>query len=298
MQHHESASVMRLAGPPRHHAGPMLRESWVLLVDDDPLTRESTGRILRRRAIHVHEADSGAAAIAALRARPFDLALIDFRLPDISGLEVIATLKKDRLSVPWVLMSGWMTPPLAVEAMRLGALDAVELPVDIEGVVLSALRGLAKPGAARWPRVCQTAVLSTSPKSAAERWAFLVLRGCSAEHDLKTIGDWAAVAGISYSALTDSCRLVGVRPHDARDFLRMLRALWAAGGRSADLEHGLHVNDFRTLKKLFGHAGLTMGREAAAISLPEFIARQQFVDPTSEAVKALLKMIDGTVAPS
>jgi ActR/RegA family two-component response regulator len=276
----------------------MPQEPSVLIVDDDPATRETAVQLLRRRTIQVYEAGTGAAAIAAIRARPFDLAVIDFRLPDISGLDVIVALKKDRVPVQWVLMSGWMTPRLAVEAMRLGALDAVQLPADIEGVVLSALRGIVKTEADGWPRVCPRTVALPAPKSAAERWAFLVLRGCSAEHDLKTIRDWAAVAGISYSALTDSCRLVGIRPHDARDFLRMLRALWAADGRTEDLEHGLQVNDFRTLKTLFLRAGLTMGRGTAAISLSEFIAGQQFVDPRSEAVKAMRTMIAGVQAVS
>ena len=276
----------------------MPQEPSVLLVDDDSATRESAGQLLRRRTIHVYEADTGAAAIAALRARPFDLAVIDFRLPDISGLDVIVALKKDRVSVPWVLMSGWMTPPLAVEAMRLGALDAVQLPADIEVVVLSALHGLVKHEAAGWPRVCPRTVALPAPKSAAERWAFLVLRGCSAKHDLKTIRDWASVAGISYSALTDSCRLVGIRPHDARDFLRMLRALWGADGRTEHLEHGLQVHDFRTLKTLLLRAGLTVRRGSAEISLSEFIAGQQFVDPDSEAVKAMRKMIHEVDAAS
>jgi hypothetical protein len=181
--------------------------------------------------------------------------------------------------------------------MRLGALDAVQLPADIEVVVLSALDGLARQGVVGWPRMCPMAALP-SPRSAAERWAFLVLRGCSAPHDLKTIGDWASVAGISYSALTDSCRLVGIRPHDARDFLRMFRALWSANGQTTHLEHGLQVNDFRTLKTLFLRAGLTMGPAPAAISLSDFIAGQQFVDPASESVKAMRKMIDEVNAVS
>ena len=160
----------------------MPQEPSVLLVDDNPATA-GIGRPDSASAhLQVYEADTGAAAIAAIRARAFDLAIIDFRLPDISGLDIIVALKKDRVSVPWVLVSGWMTPALAVEAMRLGALDAVELPVDIEGVVLSALHGFGRPEAATWPRLCTTAALAT-PKSAAERWAFLVLRGCRAEHE-------------------------------------------------------------------------------------------------------------------
>lgn len=240
--------------------------------------------------LQVQEAGTGAAAIAAIRSRPFDLAVIDLRLPDISGLDVIVELKRDGIGVPWLLMSGWITVPIAVEAMRLGAIDALELPFDIERVVVSALRGVLQRGSVGWPRLPSARDLPP-PKSAAERWASLVLRGCAAEHDLKTIQDWASVAGTSYSTLTESCRLVGIRPHDARDFVRMLRALFRASGRVENLEHGLDVSDHRTLSALFERAGLTMGSASGAISLGEFINRQKFVDPAGEALRLTLKML-------
>ena len=258
----------------------------VLVVDDCLAAREMAVSVLRYLNIHVSEAETGAAAIAALRSSRFDLALIDFRLPDISGLDIVVELKKDRISVPWLLMSGLMTPTLAVEAMKLGAIDAVELPFDIERVVTAALRTVSTG----WPRIPSSTLLSR-PKSAAERWAFLVLRGCAAEHDLKTLRDWASVAGVSYSVLTESCRLVGIQPHDARDFLRMLRVLSQADGRIEGLEHGLDVNDYRTLKTLFKRAGLTVGSATGTISLSEFIERQQFVNPASDGIRLVVARI-------
>jgi ActR/RegA family two-component response regulator len=262
----------------------------VLVVTGDTRARETAGAVLRRLAIEVHEADTGATAIAAIRARSFDLALIDFRLPDISGLDIILALKKERGAVPWLLMSEWMTTPLAVEAMKRGAIDAVELPFDVENVVVSALSRVLKGERTRWPRVPPASVLPT-PRSAAERWACLVLRGCAAEHDLKTISAWASVAGTSYSALTESCRLVGIRPHDARDFLRIFGALCRVSGRTEHLEHGLDVSDHRTLKSLLERAGLAVRRTTGVISLREFVDRQQFVDPACEPVRFMLKMI-------
>jgi DNA-binding response OmpR family regulator len=266
-----------------------LPSAVVLVVDADAPARGTMVSELRRLNLDVSEAESGAAAIAAVRIRQFDLALIDFVLSDMSGLDVAVAMRKEQRGIPWLLMSSRMTPPLAVEAMRLGAIDAVSRPFAVKGVVTKALRSLSERGATKWPRVRSVSRLS-SPKSAAERWASLVLRGCAAEHDLKTIGDWALVAGISYSALTESCRLVGTRPHDARDFLRMLRALAQAGGRVEHLEHGLNVNDHRTLKTLFERAGLT-GRSTETISLQAFIDRQRFVDPSCEPVRLMLKMI-------
>jgi CheY-like chemotaxis protein len=270
-------------------------QASILVVDDDARARSTAGAVLRPLNFDVREVDSGAAAIAALRTNRFDLALIDHRLPDISGLEVIAELKKDRISFPWLLMSASMTTTIAVKAMRLGAVDVVDQPFDIEQVVTSALRDLAQRAAAHWPRLPP---LLPSPRSAAERWAGLVLRGCTADHDLKTIGDWASTAGISYSALTENCRLVGIRPQNARDFLRMLRVLFLANGRLKDLEHGLDVNDQRTLKALFARAGLAGRRDGGAISLRSFIDTQQFVDPTRESVRLMIEMIGGADSPA
>lgn len=262
----------------------------ILVVDDNAGARETAGAVLRRLDFDVNEADCGAAAIAAIRRHRFDLALIDFLLPDVSGLDVIVELKKDGISIPWLLMGRWMTVQVAVEAMRLGAVDVVDLPFDIEQVVTSALSQLSQRAATQWPRVPPPSLLR-NPRSAAERWAFLVLRGCAADHDLKTIGDWASAAGISYSALTESCRLAGIRPHTARDFLRMLRVLFYSNGQLKDFEHGLDVNDHRTLKALLERAGLAGRRGGGAISLREFIEVQQFVDPACEGVRLMLKTI-------
>jgi DNA-binding response OmpR family regulator len=270
---------------------PAAPRAVILVVDDDPSMRESAGAILRPLDLDVREAASGAAAVAALRRQRFDLALIDFILPDISGLDVIVELKRHGVSVPWLLMSGWITTPVAVEAMRLGAIDVVDLPFDIERVVTSALRDRPARTAIRWPPL-PPPVRLRSPRSAAERWALLVLRGCAADHDLKTIGDWATAAGISYSALTESCRLVGIRPHHARDFLRVLRLLFQSNGRLKDLEHGLDVNDHRTLNALFARAGLADRRDDATISLRGFLDAQQFVDSQCDAVRLMLEMID------
>jgi CheY-like chemotaxis protein len=261
----------------------------VLVVEGDARERNAAVSALRGVHLRVGEADTGAVAIALLRARTFDLSLINVRLPDVSGLEVISVLRRDRISVPWLLMGAPLSAHSAVEAMRLGAVDAVESPFDIARVVTTALGGISASAFERWPPLPEPASL-TSPRSAAERWAFLVLRGCAAQYDLKTIDEWARVAGISYSALTDVCRLAGIRPHDARDFLRILRALYHAQGRTADLVYGLNVSDQRTLRALLARAGLTIG--PAAMSLRDFIGRQHFVEPRCEPIRVLLAVLE------
>lgn len=260
----------------------------VLVVDDDLAMRDTVRLTLRNHGIRVYEAETGSGGITAARSHRLDLIMIDFRLPDMSGLEMMMALKKSGVDVPWILMSGWMTTPIAVDAIKLGAINAVALPFDIEAVTLSALDDVASSHAAHWPRLPLEPFLP-APQSAAERWAWLVLRGCDATHDFKTIREWASFVGISYSSLTECCRLVGIKPHEARDFVRILRALFHRSGRAKNLQVVLKVADHRTLRFLLQHAGLD--DQTKALSLQEFLGRQQFVSQTNEALEAILRMI-------
>src|SRR5882762_7770020 len=63
------------------------------------------------------------------------------------------------------------------------------------------------------------------PTCTADRWASYVLKVCKVERDPKTLGIWAREVGLSYTALCESCRLIGVQPRQARDFARVLRII-------------------------------------------------------------------------
>ena len=261
----------------------------ILVVDDEAEMRATVRLVLQRLNIRTFDADTGAAGIAAARLREFNLALIDFRLGDTSGLEVIKVLKRDRVRVPCILMSGWMTIPIAVEAMKLGAIDALSLPFDIETVLLAALKDLRTKAKAAWPRIPLAPVLRT-PKSVAEKWAWLVLRACDTEHDLKTLGEWASLVGTSYSSLTAICRLVGVSPHDSRDFARVLRALIHSSGRLENLGLVLLVSDERTLDHILQRASFDRRRLTGTVSLHEFLDQQRFVQPGHEVLAHISAM--------
>ena len=262
----------------------------VLVVDDNDSTRETIRLILGSLRMNVEEADSGATALARLRARGFDLTMIDLNLPDMSGLDLVAKLNRENIRFRWLLMSGWLTIPEAVEAMRLGAVNAVAYPFDIQSMVVASLDAKTNAQALSWRAVLEHR--PETPRSTIERWAMLVARACHSPHDLKTLRDWGAFVGVGYSSLTEACRLVGIPPHEARDFLRVLRALVASGGRGTHLELALDINDHRTLKVLLRRAGLADNGESQFVSVLEFIQRQQFIDPNHEALPVLLRWFD------
>lgn len=99
----------------------------LLIVDDDETDRRLYGWLLARHApgqFEIHQATDGAAGIAALRARTFDCVLLDFSLPDLTGLEFLSDCVSDgALPAAFVLITGHGNEAIAVDAMKLGVQD-------------------------------------------------------------------------------------------------------------------------------------------------------------------------------
>jgi hypothetical protein len=139
------------------------------------------------------------------------------------------------------------------------------------------------------------AMLSHPPGSLVERWAMLVLRTMHAERDPKTIGDWARSVGISRSALCESCRLVHIPPHDAKDFARMLRAVFRSGERWQP-ETVLDFADGRTLNKLLTRSGWSPEARLRTPTLEQFLERQQWIPQNASGIETLRRLMFGTSA--
>jgi ActR/RegA family two-component response regulator len=270
------------------HGSPPHGDAAVLVAHEGAHLRQSAQRLLSLSAIHVETVGTGAEAIALARARTFDLALVHWNLPDVSGLQVGRVFREERITTPWILMSGFLTSEAVVEARHLGALRAVNMPFDVEAVVLEALGEAGR--AARWPAP-PVAPRLREPASAAERWAGLVLKACSNDVDLQTLSKWASCVGVSYSALTEACRRAGVAPADAKDFMRMLSVLWRTRGETAHLGELLLTSDYRTLSRLLDRAGLSTRGPRSIVSLDEYLTRQQFIAPRSHALDALRSLL-------
>ena len=103
------------------------RDYRLLIVDDDETDRRLYGWLLARQApgqFEVHHAVDGAAGIAALRAETYDCVLLDFSLPDLTGLEFLAdVIANGELPAAFVLITGHGNEAIAVDAMKLGVQD-------------------------------------------------------------------------------------------------------------------------------------------------------------------------------
>jgi DNA-binding NtrC family response regulator len=120
----------------------MERKVRVLVVDDDPLVRRSCERILGR-GYDVTLSETGRDGLASLERESFDLALVDLKLPDISGTDILRRAPDRFPDMPIIMITGYSTISSAVEAIKLGAFDYLAKPFnpdELEAAVEKALR--------------------------------------------------------------------------------------------------------------------------------------------------------------
>jgi DNA-binding NtrC family response regulator len=104
----------------------------VLVVEDRDSLRKLLVRALTQQGYDVEGAADGRQGIDRLAEREFDLVLTDLKLPFASGLEVVVASRSVRPPVPVVVMTAYGTVASAVEAMKLGAFDFLEKPVELD----------------------------------------------------------------------------------------------------------------------------------------------------------------------
>jgi CheY-like chemotaxis protein/predicted regulator of Ras-like GTPase activity (Roadblock/LC7/MglB family) len=107
----------------------------ILVVDDEPNVVKSCARILELEGFEVQTASGGIEALALYKSENFDLALVDLRMPDMSGLEVLAALKEYDPNATAAIFTAYGTKENAIEALRLGAREFLEKPLDAKVVV-------------------------------------------------------------------------------------------------------------------------------------------------------------------
>src|SRR3954470_24179916 len=103
----------------------------LIVVDDEQGVLEVVDRLARRTGFEVVPCAGGLQALAQLGTRHADAALVDLRMPDLGGLDVIRAIRDMDPRCQTVLMSGYATVENAVEAIKLGASDCLSKPLDL-----------------------------------------------------------------------------------------------------------------------------------------------------------------------
>ncbi len=124
----------------RENQGEGLDQS-LLVVDDDKVLRERLARALSSRGFIARTAGSVAEALAAIETTPPAFAVIDLRLGDGSGLDVMRALKAKRPDARGVILTGYGAIATAVTAVKLGAFDYLAKPANADDVVAALTAG-------------------------------------------------------------------------------------------------------------------------------------------------------------
>jgi two-component system response regulator RegA len=106
----------------------------LLIVDDDVPLCQRLARAMERRGFVVETADGVAAGVAAATAQPPAFAVVDLRLGDGSGLDVVSALRSARPGARIVVLTGYGNIATAVAAVKAGALDYLPKPADADAV--------------------------------------------------------------------------------------------------------------------------------------------------------------------
>jgi len=114
----------------------------ILVADDEELIRRVLVDTLSEWGYQVEAVETGAQAWALLQNRPFDLAFVDIRMPELSGLDLLQKVQETHMETSVIIMTAQTTLTNAIEAMKRGAFDYLPKPFDLNDVQALASRAL------------------------------------------------------------------------------------------------------------------------------------------------------------
>jgi len=118
----------------------------ILVVDDEQLVRWSLENDLKRAGFQISTAANGVDALEMIKAQEPDLVLLDIRLPDIDGIQVLRELRKMGITCLVIMLSAFTDVHHAVEAVRAGACDYIPKPFDLDDIILRIDKALNQRG--------------------------------------------------------------------------------------------------------------------------------------------------------
>lgn len=113
----------------------MSHDPVVHIIDDDPAVRDSLAFLLQSIKIPATVHEFGTAFLAKLTTEQHGCIITDIRMPDISGIDLLRRVRELQVEIPVIVITGHGDVPLAVEAMKLGAVEFLEKPFDDEALI-------------------------------------------------------------------------------------------------------------------------------------------------------------------
>ncbi len=119
-----------------------MAEDKILIIEDERLIRWSIRQRLEREGYKVAEAETGKDGLRHLREVGADLVLLDYKLPDLTGLDVLRQLRQSDGDTVVIMVTAYGTVETAVDAMKHGAFDYISKPCNMDELAVLVARGL------------------------------------------------------------------------------------------------------------------------------------------------------------
>ena len=116
----------------------MNEKANILIVDDEEVVRLSHLRSLEGTDCNARTVEDGREAISVMEQQPFDVVLLDLRMPDLDGMDVLKTIKQRWPDSEVIVITGYPSLETAKEAVRLGAFNYLAKPVGPNDVIKAA----------------------------------------------------------------------------------------------------------------------------------------------------------------
>lgn len=109
----------------------------ILIIDDERAIRRALREILEFEEFEVDEAENGKQGLDKAKAEEFDIIFCDIKMPEMDGMEVLDGLQKAKVDTPVIMISGHGNIETAVQAIKKGAFDFIEKPLDLNRILVT-----------------------------------------------------------------------------------------------------------------------------------------------------------------
>src|SRR4030065_1115542 len=113
-----------------------MEKARILIAEDEKTQRDLLEGFLKKEGFTVESAANGREAFQKLQGNFFDMALIDYKMPELDGLQTLREIRKFYPDLPVVMMTAYGTVETAVASMKEGALDYLTKPIDLDELLL------------------------------------------------------------------------------------------------------------------------------------------------------------------
>jgi len=116
----------------------------VLLVDDEKEFVEALGERMKNRGMNVTTTTSAKDAINKVKAESYDAIVLDLQMPEMDGMEALKVMREIKPEMQIILLTGHATVEKGIEAIKMGAMDLIEKPADMEMITEKIKKAQAK----------------------------------------------------------------------------------------------------------------------------------------------------------